>query len=120
VFRLNETTIVDSHVTVVRANSETDHFFLGINLTGREDEIEKLGEGSTGQTELSRARLAELKIITPSLAIQQAFGTAVRPLLQRISENDCESLTLAFLRDTLMPKLLSGEVVVGESNNKPS
>jgi type I restriction enzyme, S subunit len=111
-FQLPETTIVDSHVTIVRASSKTDPFFLGMSLTGREDEIEELGEGSTGQTELSRTRLGALKVITPPFELQVAFGVAVRPLLLRIAENEAQSLTLATLRDTLLPKLLSGELSV--------
>ena len=112
VFHLPEVAIVDSHVTIVRAASDTDPFFLGIYLTGREAEIEELGEGSTGQTELSRARLGELKIITPPFEIQKAFGAAVGPFLKRISENEHQSRTLATLRDTLLPKLLSGTLRV--------
>lgn len=106
---LNEQTIVDSHVTVVRANAETDSSFLGMALIELEDAIEQLGEGSTGQTELSRARLGSLRVVTPPAAVQRAFGAVVRPLLSRISENERQSCTLATLRDTLLPKLLSGE-----------
>ncbi len=109
-FYLPEATIVDSHVTIVRAASNTDPFFLGINLTGRETEIEELGEGSTGQTELSRIRLGGLKLITPSFDLQKAFGSAVAPLLMSMSENEKQSRTLSTLRDTLLPKLLSGEL----------
>ena len=118
VLHLPETTIVDSHVTVVRADSETDPFFLGVNLTGREAEIEELGEGSTGQTELSRKRLGELKIITPPLEIQREFGTRVGSLLLRISKNETQSRTLATLRDTLLPKLLSGELSVASLESR--
>jgi type I restriction enzyme, S subunit len=112
VSRLSGTTIVDSHVTVVRANSSTDPFFLGTNLLRREAEIEELGEGSTGQTELSRIRLGELKIITPPPELQHAFGAEVQPLLRCMTENDTQSRTLAALRDALLPKLLRGELRV--------
>jgi type I restriction enzyme S subunit len=50
-----------------------------------------------------------LKIITPSFDLQQAFGVVVGPLLMRIAENETQSRTLATLRDTLLPKLISGE-----------
>ena len=110
VFHLPEEAIVDSHVTVVRAAADTDAFFLGISLTDRETEIEELGEGSTGQTELSRARLGELRIIAPPFDLQKAFGVSVGPLLMRMTENEMESRSLATLRDTLLPKLLSGEL----------
>ena len=112
VWHLPEVSIVDSHVTVVRAAAGIDPLFLGINLIGREAEIDRLGEGSTGQTELSRTRLGELEIVTPPFDLQKAFGATVSPLLTRIIENDNQSRTLATLRDTLLPKLLSGEMSV--------
>jgi type I restriction enzyme S subunit len=115
VLHLPETAIVDSHITVVRAGPDTDRFFLGIDLIGRESEIEELGEGSTGQTELSRKRLGELKIVAPPFDLQKVFGAAAEPLLMRISKNDNQSRTLATLRDTLLPKLLSGELRVPDA-----
>ena len=57
---------VDSHVTIVRANEEyVDYKYLGYNLFNRQQEIEALAQGSTGQTELSRVDLGELVILLP-------------------------------------------------------
>jgi len=114
VLNVPEPMIVDSHVTIIRASATTEPHFLGGNLSGREPEIEALGEGSTGQTELSRVRLASLPILTPPCEIQSAFGKVVQPLLERISSNEAQSRTLATLRDTLLPKLLSGELSLSE------
>jgi type I restriction enzyme S subunit len=78
--RLAEPTIADSHVTVVRARVDTLRSeLLGIGLEMRESEIEALGEGSTGQTELSRERLSLMTTIVPSMAVQAAFATIVIP-----------------------------------------
>jgi type I restriction enzyme S subunit len=119
IFQLPERTIVDSHVTIVRPNPETDPFFFGLNLIGREDEIEALAEGSTGQTELSRTRLGLLKIVIPSFEVQSTFGQFVRPLLFGISYNEAQSRTLAALRNTLLPRLLSGELSVADISSDP-
>ncbi len=110
VLQLPEPTIVDSHVTIVRANAQTDPHFLGVNLVGREPEIEGLGEGSTGQTELSRVRLGTLPVVRPPSEIQRAFGKLAHPIFAQIAANEGQSRTLATLRDTLLPKLLSGEL----------
>ncbi|WP_116807358.1 restriction endonuclease subunit S [Steroidobacter cummioxidans] len=110
VLELSEPTIVDSHVTVVRPGSEVDPYYLGLELTGRETEIEQLAEGSTGQTELSRASLGAMTIVVPPLSLQAAFGHIAKPLFAQIAKNDRESRALACLRDTLLPKLLAGGV----------
>lgn len=113
VVQLNEAAVVDSHVTVVRADpSKISWNILGLGLIGRESEIDALGEGSTGQTELNRERFRSLPIIVPPLFIQQAFNHHTLPLRHLISANEQESFTLANIRDALLPKLLSGKVRV--------
>jgi type I restriction enzyme S subunit len=43
----------------------------------------------------------------------ERFSTVVAPLLQRVVANRSESATLATLRDSLLPKLITGEIRVG-------
>jgi len=110
---LPETAVADSHITVVRAGKHVDSWFLGTALVSREKEIEALGEGTTGQTELSRAVLGELPCVVSPVAAQRAFGHFVAPLLLRIAANQREARALAAQRDTLLPKLISGELRIG-------
>ncbi len=112
VWHLPEPSIVDSHVTVLRAAPEVDPWFFGVGLTGREAEIEALGEGSTGQTELSRVRLGDLLCLAPPSEVQKQFGETASQLLGRLSSAQQDSTTVGSLRDTLRPKLLSGELRV--------
>ena len=110
-----EPAIVDSHVSVLRAAPGVDPWFFGVGLTGREGEIEALGEGSTGQTELSRLRLGNLACLAPPSEIQMQFGFAAERLLGRLSNAQQESETMGVLRDALLPKLISGELRVKDA-----
>lgn len=107
---------VDSHVTIVRFDeAKVDPVCAGFAMLNAEPEIETLGEGSTGQTELSRAQLLALRITIPS----QERSVRLRPLLD-VLESRCdgalaESDSLAQLRDTLLPKLMSGKVRVRDA-----
>lgn len=113
---LPEQAIVDSHVTVVRAATPfVSPRYLGASLLSREQEIESLGEGSTGQTELSRARLGALPVLMPDIAVQSRFAERVEPMRKRITSCEAESRTLSVLRDALLPKLLSGELRVPQA-----
>lgn len=113
VLALDELTIVDSHVTVVRADPQQVSWnYLGVALLDRESEIEGLGEGSTGQTELSRVRLGGLKLLVPPEALRKHFDEAVLPLRLQTKRSDEQALTLASIRDAFLPKLLSGEIRV--------
>jgi type I restriction enzyme S subunit len=44
----------------------------------------------------------------------QAFDAVAVPLLKRQRRNEDESRTLAAVRDTLLPKLISGELRVND------
>jgi type I restriction enzyme S subunit len=107
---LEEETIVDSHVTVARPNRTVTWNFLGLALGERQTEIEFLGEGSTGQTELSRARLGNLRVIAPPLEIQLEFDRLTLPLRMKVANIARLNRTLNSIRNALLPKLISGEI----------
>ncbi|WP_081079448.1 restriction endonuclease subunit S [Burkholderia cepacia] len=115
ILNISETTVVDSHVTVVRASSSISSNFLGLNLLSRQTEIEALGEGSTGQTELSRTKLGQLRIIQPPTEIIRHFDLATIPLRSQISLNLLENKALSSLRGLLLPKLIAGEISFGDA-----
>lgn len=84
---IEECTTVDSHVTIVRPNSTTDGGWLGYALSMAEGEIESMAEGSTGQTELSRHRLALLKLAVPPIVEQRSIAATLGALDDKIESN---------------------------------
>jgi type I restriction enzyme S subunit len=52
----------------------------------------------------------EFPLVAPAPEILVAFNRECQPMLDRILSNHAESRTLAILRDTLLPKLLRGEM----------
>ena len=56
-------------------------------------------------------------LVVPPEPIAKAFGAVAKTTMEAMKRNDEESCTLAALRDALLPKLLSGEIRVG--NIKP-
>lgn len=115
ILSLDEDTVVDSHVTVLRANENIilKNFFNGL-IFSLEKFIEEMGEGSTGQTELSRARLSEVEILVPDMRIQAIADNVLDRNYAKKDKNNQESQTLTQLRDTLLPQLISGKVRVPE------
>ncbi|MBF0155226.1 MAG: nucleotidyltransferase domain-containing protein [Magnetococcales bacterium] len=104
--RLPETATVDSHVTLIRPNREViDPLYLGLALRCFEPEIEALGEGSTGQTELSRSRLGTFLVSMPSnLDEQRAIAQVLGALDDKIELNrrmnaDLEAMARAVFKD---------------------
>lgn len=80
---------VDSHVTILRPIDEIDKIYFGYAIKNKEPFITKMGEGSTGQTELSRDRLGEEVIINvPTLEIQKSIASIMYSLDKKIEVNE--------------------------------
>ena len=79
-----------------------------------EENIEKLIASQTGgaQQHINKGNVEELALLCPESRIVAAYQTKAKPLFDQISANCFQSRTLATLRDTLLPKLLSGELSV--------
>lgn len=111
-----EACTVDSHVTIVRFGAnEVDPVCAGFAMFEAESVIEALGEGSTGQTELGRAQLSAVRITIPSRNRAARLHLALDALESRGDYALAESDSLMFLRDTLLPKLMSGEIRVRDA-----
>src|SRR5690606_31285267 len=65
---------------------------------------------TTGLGHITVADMKRIKIPYPSSELLSAFSENIEPLYSRSSNTVRESKTLADLRDTLLPKLLSGEL----------
>ena len=59
--------------------------------------------------------MAAYKVVLPSVEIVQSFDGLVKPMLDRIRRSIFEQITLATLRDTLLPKLISGALRVPDA-----
>jgi type I restriction enzyme S subunit len=67
--------------------------------------------GMTGSHQRIRPEsVLDMKIVIPSAALVRAFTDIAKSIFDRINRNTEQSRTLATLRDTLLPKLLSGEL----------
>ena len=88
ILRPVNSTIIDSHVTIVRPNlGQVDGRYFGYALFDIEKYIETLGIGATGQTELSRGRLSEVEIAVPSLPTQRKIAAILSAYDDLIENN---------------------------------
>ena len=105
---------IDSHITVVRTSIPLYRHYVGRNLLSRQLEIENMAVGSTGQTELPRDRVKAMPIIIPSNNAMEKFNEIIEPMALTMYRNIEENKRLANLRDSLLPRLMSGELKVNE------
>lgn len=107
---------VDTHVTIVRFDPDkVDPLCAAYGMLKIQPHIEQMGEGSTGQTELSRSKLANLRIRLP----EEEKMSSLRPALEELEKASAQALSqsifLEQMRDALLPKLMSGEIRVRDA-----
>lgn len=71
------------------------------------------GTGTT-QQQLTVPDFQKTEILVPSQEIVTLFTTTVEPIFEKIWANQNENEKLSSLRDTLLPKLMSGELDVSD------
>jgi len=64
--------------------------------------------------EISKSNFRPLRVVVPSDPVLTSFTRSAVSLYRQLAENERESRSLAQLRDTLLPKLISGELRVGD------
>lgn len=109
-----ENMTVDSHITIVRPKDPHLLFYIGLWGISHEREIEALHTGSTGQTELPRERVKAMELRLPDNDTLARFNAVIAPIVSLIITNQQENVRLASVRDSLLPKLMSGEIDVSD------
>ncbi|HHW14409.1 MAG TPA: restriction endonuclease subunit S, partial [Firmicutes bacterium] len=78
--------------------------------------VEYTSAGSTG-TKMPRTswcEMARYAVVMPAESVAEAFTKEIRPVVDRIIASIHECRALAALRDALLPKLVGGEIRVGD------
>jgi type I restriction enzyme S subunit len=71
--------------------------------------------GGTTFAEISRANFRPIQVLVPHKAVLDAYIKRVGRFYERIISNVQESQALAAIRDSLLPRLLSGEIRLREA-----
>lgn len=74
------------------------------------DAVRAGGSGGSVFHNLSKSGFEELKVLLVSEDLAQRFDEIVEPLITNILKNQRQSETLTQLRDTLLPRLISGQL----------
>lgn len=92
--------------------------FFGYLLARREDfrahAIQAMS-GTSGRQRVEVGQLQNFKLTIPAEAIANSFAAIVQPLQETLFHNETQARTLAALRDTLLPRLISGKLRIPEA-----
>lgn len=93
------------------------YFFLLLGTHGMQTYLDARMAGTT-QKYLSLKVLRNLELIKPARNVLQVFNSIVDSWFQRKTQTEKSSATLADLRDSLLPKLLSGQITIPDAEQQ--
>lgn len=96
---------------VLRPRKSTYEEYVYLAATSREniERLSHLADGAAYPAVQPDVVLATV-VVQPTESVIQCFSEAVKPLMARAAANWRESDTLGAIRDTLLPKLIAGEL----------
>ncbi|MFA5645734.1 MAG: restriction endonuclease subunit S [Candidatus Ratteibacteria bacterium] len=110
--------LLNQRVAKIQAKNEIDYAFA--YLLFLQNSIFSLLQSTasgTAQQNLSPVQTRELYIFIAERNILDQFGSIANKLIQKINNNNSQIQTLSTLRDTLLPKLMRGEIRVQGFDN---
>lgn len=95
----------------LKAKKGIGDYFIYFTLSEMVEQLKQQSYGTIFDT-ITTKTFQSVYCVQPSIDVIQEFEDQVTPFMDAILNNQKESLTLASLRDTLLPKLMRGEVRV--------
>ena len=120
--------VPDSHVTVIRCNRHMDVGYVFHCLKYYQPYMEKLGSGSTNQTELGAGIIKELAFPIPPLEEQKRIAAKIEELMPFVEQYAAASTKLNTLNATfpemmkksILQEAVQGKLVPQDPNDEPA
>jgi len=91
-----------------------DVYFTYFSTHRLVETLKQRTHGSVFDT-ITRDTLAGVSVVYPQTIVITAFEETIAPVMERIKENLIQARTLATLRNTLLPRLISGQLRLPEA-----
>lgn len=111
----NERCCIGRGVAAFRYKEDQSKFsYTYYKLASLMNEIKQFNEAGTVFGSISKSDFENIDILIPPKNLIEKFQNEVKPIDLKIFENSIQIQTLTQLRDTLLPKLMNGEVRVNK------
>src|SRR5699024_2695823 len=110
--RKSEEFLIDQHISIIRFDNINYSYFYYANINTEliQGQIDSLISGSTGMLMLNITKIRNLKVILPTEELVLKYSKLVNEYFGKITQLIYENENLTQLRNTLLPKLMSGEI----------
>lgn len=91
-------------------------YYIYLLMSTMKETINKLGQAGSTIVNLNKTEFGKMEVLIPSIKVMGDFDEIAEPIFNTILSNQIENTKLSSLRDTLLPKLMSGELDVSDKN----
>jgi len=95
------------------AKPDVGTYYLFEALRNGRQEFQSIAVGAAQQN-INQQVVRQHKVLLPPVKLLRCYSQLVTPLYDAITNDAAQSLTLSRIRDTLLPKLMSGEIQVSD------
>ena len=104
----------NQQINTIIPHNKSALFYLNQYIKNNEELLKNMGRGGTTTLNVNTKSFSNIRLFIPSDIALLQFHQIVEGLFKKIELNMQESRTLSTLRDTLLPRLMSGEIEVPE------
>ncbi|WOF98644.1 restriction endonuclease subunit S [Segatella copri] len=104
----------NQQINTVIPHNKSALFYLYQHIKNNEEFLKNMGRGGTTTLNVNTKSFSNIRLLIPSEIALDQFHGIVEGLFKKIELNMHESRTLSLLCDTLLPRLMSGELEVPE------
>lgn len=100
-----------AHIITGKSGFSVESLFLLFKQTP----VKSIVTGAV-QPKISQANLRSIEVVIPPINVLNDLQAIINPIFAQIRQNDDENKTLSEIRDSLLPRLMSGEIDVSDVN----
>lgn len=104
----------NQQINTVIPHNKSALFYLYQHIKNNEELLKNMGRGGTTTLNVNTKSFSNIRLLIPTETTLERFNEIVEGLFKKIELNMQESRTLSLLRDTLLPRLMSGEIEIPE------
>ena len=104
----------NQQINSIIPNEDNARFYLFLRLKFMKEYIQNMGRGGTATLNVNTKQFGNISIVLPSKDVLSKYAELVFPIFKKIEKLEQESHRLSSLRDTLLPRLMSGELKIND------
>ena len=109
---VNESSHTNQQINSIIPKENISPYYVYSLMKTLKDKIISLGQCGSTIVNLNKVQFSKLEVLIPTEQSMSEFDQRVKPMFEQINLLQIENEKLSYLRDSLLPKLMSGEIDV--------